>query len=34
MNNKKLLTFALTAALVISIAGCSGQPLTTRERGR
>jgi len=33
MNKKKFGGFILAAALVTSLAGCSGEPLTTREKG-
>lgn len=30
---KKLAAFAIAAAMLIGVAGCSGQPLSTREKG-
>ena len=33
MNKKKFVGFIMAGALVTSLAGCSGEPLTTREKG-
>jgi hypothetical protein len=33
LNKKKIGGFILTVALITSLAGCSGEPLTMREKG-
>jgi osmotically inducible lipoprotein OsmB len=33
MTMKKFATLAIGGALLVSVAGCSGTPLTTREKG-
>jgi osmotically inducible lipoprotein OsmB len=33
MSSKKIGAFVLAAAMLASVTGCSGEPLTTREKG-
>lgn len=33
MNRNKIGAFILAGAMLVSVAGCSGEPLTTREKG-